>query len=57
MSKKDDLKKLATETFGQIEPCGNRQSLEDCFTEEGGMLCFWFNDKENSTHLLTEDNL
>lgn len=51
--KKEKLVKLATERFGTIFPCGQKE-LEDSFTEDAGYLIFWFNDRENSTHIVSE---
>jgi len=45
--------KLATEKYGQIVAIRGK-SLEESFTEESGMLIFWFNDVKGSTHIITD---
>ena len=52
--KKDRLIKLATELFGKIEPVNTKGTLEECFTEDGDTVFFWFNTPDKSTHLLSE---
>lgn len=38
--------------YKEIFPCGLEKHLEDCFIEQCGMLQFWFNDKNGSTHMV-----
>jgi hypothetical protein len=52
---KEKLVKLATEKFGDIQPCSATTELDESFSEEEGMLIFWFNDVENSTHIVTSE--
>lgn len=52
---KKELIKLATEKYGTIQPCGGKDELDECFSEEEGMLIFWFNDVHNSTHIETKN--
>lgn len=42
----------AVDLHNDIYPCKSKSSLMDCFTEESGILYFWFNTIDNSTHLL-----
>lgn len=39
---------------GRIEPCASRHSLEECFSQEGQDLMFWFNTADGSTRVLVE---
>ena len=55
--KKKQLVKLATEKFGEILPVGTKDTLEECFTILEGELTFWFNDKNDSSHILRECHL
>lgn len=52
--KKLRLIKLATETYGNIEPVSTKSSLDECFTEEENTMFFWFDTPDKSTHLLSE---
>lgn len=37
----------------EILPCGDRKSLEDCFSYMGNRLVFWFNTSgDNSTRMV-----
>lgn len=39
-----------------IEPCGQKKTLEECFTQlPGGEEVFWFNDPWGNTHIERED--
>jgi hypothetical protein len=40
--------------YGAIYPCSGRTALTECFTQERGQVIFWFNSKDNSTHIETE---
>jgi hypothetical protein len=44
----------ATQNFATIYPCGNKKTLEDCFTMNGDQLLFWFNTEDQSTHIITK---
>ena len=46
---KKELIKKAHDLHGTIKPCGSFLSFDECFTESGGKIFFWFNDKTNST--------
>jgi hypothetical protein len=53
----DRRKKLyqeATAQYGQIQPCGMKSSLAECFTEGDGLLILWFNDGKGDTHVVSE---
>ena len=42
--------------YGKIFPCGEKTTLNDCFTHEKvlGVLNFWFNTaKDTSTRMIT----
>ena len=41
--------------YQRIFPCANTQQLNDCFTQAGNRLLFWFNTEDNSTHIVVED--
>jgi len=49
---KERLLDQARKRCGAIEPCSGKRSLEECFTEERGMLLFWFNSADGSTHMI-----
>lgn len=44
----------ATQSFAAIYPCGDKKTLEDCFTMNGDQLLFWFNTEDQSTHIITK---
>ena len=46
------LLKKAIEAHEKIFPCGEASLLEDCFTETGEKLFFWFNTEDDSTHIV-----
>jgi hypothetical protein len=52
----DDLKlKLilqAKKLYNHIDPCGNKDTLYECFTINENKLIFWFNTKDHSTHMI-----
>ncbi len=54
---KRNLLQEAKEKYSQIFPCGNNSSLQDCFTEEDGLILFWFNTSDCSTHMLTAESM
>lgn len=41
--------------YKKIYPCGNKNTLFECFTEIDNNLLFWFNTEDHSTHLLTAE--
>ena len=49
-----ELIREARKTYKQIYPCGARSSLAECFTaaDNGRKLVFWFNTRDNNTHVL-----
>lgn len=49
---KQELIEKAQKLYGDIKPCGYRQSLCDCFTFERDNLVLWFNDTTDSTKIL-----
>ena len=38
--------------YGEISYCGKAESWNECFTEDDGELCFWFNDSDGNTHMI-----
>lgn len=38
--------------YGEIFPCYNVKFLKDSFTMSDHNMYFWFNDKDNSTHVV-----
>ncbi len=52
--RKQILVDQARERYGEIQPCGTRRSLAECFTEEEGQLHFWFNLEDGNTKVLIE---
>ncbi len=44
----------AVKIHRDIYPCSATQSFNDCFTVEEDTLIFWFNTKDNSTHIMSE---
>ncbi len=52
---KSTLLQEAKEKYSQIYPCGSHDSLDECFTEEDGLILFWFNTSDASTHMLTAE--
>ena len=44
-----ELIKRAEAKHSKIYPAAKK--WEDCFTEEDGLLMFWYNDRERSTHI------
>ncbi len=56
MGKREEkLLKQAQDIYKFITPCGTKQSFDECFTEYGDKLFFWFDTEDESTHLLIED--
>lgn len=54
-SKEKRLMKKATKAYHGIDVCGTAGSHKDNFTITDGQLTFWFNDKNGSTHMMTEE--
>ncbi len=49
-----DRKKMfdqAVAAYGAIRPCAGR-SWPDCFTVQGDLVIFWFNDEGGNTHAI-----
>ena len=42
----------ALRKFGVIYPCSGAPDFSDAFTCEMGLLLFWFNDRNDSTHIV-----
>ena len=38
--------------FGVIYPCGKAKSFTESFTKHSGILVFWFNTEDGSTHVM-----
>jgi len=55
----DDLKKEmiheARSKHAHVEPVGRATCLDECFTQYGRHLIFWFNAKSDSTHIITRE--
>ena len=51
---KDSMIVIAKERHGKISPCGVK-TLDQCFTIEGDLIIFWFNDKFGSTRVITKN--
>ena len=56
--KKSLLIKKAQKLYGEIFPCVNKPSLEECFTFSlDGEPILWFNTQDKSTHMVTSDKI
>ncbi len=53
MQRKRLLIDFAMQQYEEIFPCANREKLDDCFTDDEGRLFFWFNTRDESTHVLS----
>ena len=52
------LIKKAQKLYGEIFPCVNKPSLEECFTFSlDGEPILWFNTQDKSTHMVTSDKI
>ena len=51
---KKKLIEKAVRLHNDIYPCSTKGRLDDCFTVDEDTLIFWFNTKDNSTHILSE---
>ena len=38
--------------FGNIQPCGKAKDFSESFTKHSGILVFWFNTEDGSTHVM-----
>jgi len=47
---KEQMIEIAVKKYKNIEPIKDKDSLEDCFTEEYGKLYFWFNVPMGTKH-------
>ena len=54
-AKKRELIYRALSEYKTIFPCGKNETLDECFTQEGNLLLFWFNTDDDSTHLLADE--
>ena len=53
---KQELRQEAEKKHGKIYPSGRKENLEQCYTESGGKLLFWFNTEyDQTTKLLTRE--
>ena len=50
-TQKMTLIKNAQKRFQKILPCGGRSSFNECFTIDRGMIIFWFDTPDRSTHI------
>jgi len=51
---KDEMIAEAKEEYGEISPCG-RKTIDECFTTEGDLIIFWFNNSKGSTKIVTRE--
>lgn len=51
---KNKIIRKAIRKYGRIYPCGYNTKLDECFTWRGNAICFWFNIKDDTTHMLEE---
>jgi hypothetical protein len=45
----------ATAIHDKIFPCSATKEFEQCFTRDEGKLCFWYNTRDQSTHMVVAD--
>ncbi len=45
--------KIVQEIYQEIHPCSNQSELNESFTTEENILVFWFNTKDESTHVVS----
>ncbi len=56
--KKALLIKKAQKLYGEIFPCINKPSLDECFTFSlDGEPILWFNTRDKSTHMVTSEKV
>jgi hypothetical protein len=44
----------AVARYGPIRPCEGR-TFQECFTVQGELTIFWFNDEEGNTHAVLQE--
>lgn len=44
---------MAIKAHCEIKPCCLSGNLIDAFTVYGGKVMFWYNDKDNNTHVVS----
>jgi len=55
---KKQLIQKAERMFGNIYPCVNKTTLDECFTTAANdSLILWFNTADNSTHMIASDDV
>jgi hypothetical protein len=42
--------------YGAIYPCDGKKEWDECFTRVNGKVIFWFNSRDNSTHIEKESD-
>ncbi|MBD3346979.1 MAG: hypothetical protein GF401_18145 [Chitinivibrionales bacterium] len=47
------LIKMALKQHKTILPCGDKKSLEECFTQHEDTMLFWFNTHDKTTKIIT----
>jgi hypothetical protein len=52
---KNSMIERAREKHERIFPCGGREELSECFTTDCGLLLFWYNTEDRSTHLIASE--
>ncbi|MBD3419449.1 MAG: hypothetical protein GF398_04955 [Chitinivibrionales bacterium] len=52
---KQQLINQAHREYRSISPCTAKATLQECFTQEAGMVCFWFNTADETTHMLVAE--
>jgi len=52
---KQELRQEAEEKHGKIYPSGHKENLDQCYTEDGGQLMFWFNLEDQTTKVLARE--
>ncbi len=56
--RKKALIKKAEQLYGEIFPCVNKASLDECFTTAANdSLILWFNTADNSTHMVASGDV
>lgn len=51
------LVREAMSRYRRIFPCGTRARFDDCFTNNGDSLMFWFDTEDGSTHLVVGEGM
>ena len=52
---KEKLLTKAKDQYREIYPCSDLEDLSQCFTVIDNTVFFWFNTKDQSTHVLSAD--